>query len=99
MAVVFWSCVGVVVIGAFLVTWAILAGAGAVSNFEHFVADLTGATHFHVMSNTVLAVLALAIFLATAVSMALTVLAAAAYNSLASLIGGIEVTTASEPRT
>jgi hypothetical protein len=91
LSVVFFSTVGAIAIGAFLCTWAILAGAGVVSNFEHFVADVTGVKDFHVMSSTVLGVIALAIFLATAVSIALTVLAAAAYNALAALVGGIQV--------
>ena len=91
VAVIFWAAVGVCVFGAVFVTWAVLSMSGAISNFEHFVADLTGLKHFHVMSATVLFGIALLCALATVVSIALTVLGAVFYNALASLMGGVEV--------
>jgi hypothetical protein len=91
VAIMFWSCIGAMLIGAFIVLWGILASAGAVSNFEHFVADVTGVKQFHVMSNTVLGAIALIVLLAMLVSIAMTVLAAACYNALTSLMGGITV--------
>jgi hypothetical protein len=89
VAIVFWSCAGAIAIGALLVAWAILSASGTVSNFEQFVADLTGVEEFRVMSNTVLGAIASAVLVGTAVCSALTVLVASCYNALGALAGGI----------
>jgi hypothetical protein len=91
VAVIFWVAVGMCAFGVVFMTWAILSLSGAISNFEHFVNDLTGLKHFHVMSATVLFGIALLCALATAVSIALTVLGAVFYNALASFLGGVEI--------
>ena len=91
VAVIFWAAVGVCAFGVVFVTWALLSMSGAISNFEHFIDDLTGLKHFHVMSATVLFGIALLCALATIVSTALTVLGAVFYNALASFVGGVEI--------
>jgi hypothetical protein len=91
VAVFFWAAVGIFAFGVVFITWALLRMTGAISNFEHFVTDLTGLKHFHVMSATVLFGIALLCALATVVSTALTVLGAVFYNALAPLVGGVEI--------
>jgi hypothetical protein len=91
VAVIFWAAVGICVMGAVFFTWALLSMSGAISNFEHFMTDLTGLKHFQVMSAPVLFGIALLCAIATIVSIALTVLGAVFYNALASLTGGVEV--------
>ena len=91
VAVIFWAAVGICAFGVVFITWALLRMTGAISNFEHFVTDLTGLKHFHVMSATVLFGIALLCALATIVSTALTVLGAVFYNALAPLVGGVEI--------
>lgn len=89
LAIAFWSSVGAFVVAVFLAVWVVLTSAGVVSNVERFVRDITGVKSFQVMSNTVLASIAILVLIGVIVAVAMTVLAAACYNALASLIGGI----------
>lgn len=91
VAIVFWSCIGAMVIAAFIVTWLALSSAGVVSNVEHFVVDVTGLKRFRVTSNEVLSGIALLVFVGVIVSIAITVLAAASYNAIAALTGGLRI--------
>lgn len=90
-AVVFWSAIGALTIGALVVLWTILSMTGSVAHFERFVTDLTGVQHFNILSNTVLGAIAVAILVLTAVCIAMTALMVVWFNTLSSLVGGIEV--------
>jgi hypothetical protein len=96
IALVCWTCTGVLIVGAVFVTWWILDAAGAVGNFERFVTDMTGVDEFHVLSGTILSALALLTGLFVTVATTLTVVAAEFYNVVASLLGGLEVVTREE---
>lgn len=91
VALAFWSCIGILMVGATLTTWVLLSAAGAVTNFEKFVKDMTGVKEFHVLSGTILTAIILLICLFVLVASACTVIAAAFYNVVSSTIGGIEV--------
>jgi hypothetical protein len=91
VAVVFWTLAGAVCFGAVLVVWAILSGSGQISRFDRFVEGATGLTHFQVMSSAVLGAIGLAMLVLVLIAIVLTVVAAAFYNSFASLIGGVEL--------
>jgi hypothetical protein len=99
LAVIFWAAVCICAVGVLLTTWAILSISGLVSHFEHFITDLTGLKHFHIMSFTVVSGIALLCALATVVSIALTVLGAVFYNSLAPIVGGVEIDLEDDPVT
>ena len=91
LAVVFWTILAAFVIAALVVLWTILSATGAVTNFEHFVTDLTGVRHFQILSDTVLGAVAVAILVLTIVCIAVTVMIAVWFNTLSALVGGIEV--------
>lgn len=89
LAIAFWSFVGALVVAALAFVCAVLTSTGVISKVEHFVRDLTGVKSFHILSNTVLASLALLVFMAVVGAIVATVLAAACYNALTTLVGGV----------
>jgi hypothetical protein len=91
VAVVFWTCVGVLAVAAVFVVWMLLASAGVVGNFEEFIIDMTGVEDFRVLSGTVTSALVLLVCLGVVVAVVLTVVAAEFYNVVARALGGIEV--------
>jgi hypothetical protein len=93
VALVFWTCVAALAAGVFVVAYLVLTGAGAIDRAESFVADMTGLEDFRVVSGTVLAGVVLLLVVLDVVAVTLTVLAAAFYNALARLVGGVEVRT------
>jgi transmembrane protein DUF3566 len=99
VAVVFWTCVGVMLSLATIVTWALLSSAGVVSNFEKFVEDITGVKDFRVMSGTIILMLVLLVCLFVIVATTLTVVGAAFYNLVSRTIGSIEFDSAIDVRT
>jgi hypothetical protein len=91
VAVVFWSCVGVLAIAGVLMTWLVLTSAGVIENFEEFIRDMTGVDEFKVLSGTVMSMLILLVCLGVVFATTCTVIAAEFYNIVARTLGGIEV--------
>jgi transmembrane protein DUF3566 len=98
VAVVFWSCVGVMLSVATVVTWALLSSAGVVTNFEKFIEDMTGVKDFRLMSGTIILMLVLLVCLFVVVVTTLTVAGAAFYNLVSRTIGGVEFDSAIDVR-
>jgi hypothetical protein len=91
LAVMFWSCIGMVSVLGLVGLSGFLNATGTVKQFERFVVDLTGVKEFHLFSEPVLRGAALLVLVFVVVAIALTILAAACFNALASLAGGVEV--------
>jgi hypothetical protein len=89
IAVVFWTCVGVLLTGATLTTWAVLSAAGVIDNFERFVADMTGVEDFRILSGTIVGAFVLLICLFVLVATTVTLIAAEFYNVVAAVLGGV----------
>jgi uncharacterized protein involved in cysteine biosynthesis len=97
VAVCFYLCALVVMLGAGIVLWIIAATAGVIDNVESFMSDL-GFEDFEFLSWRILRASTLIGLLFVALSTIFTVLAAAFYNLFAELVGGIEVTVVEEDR-
>jgi hypothetical protein len=91
VAVVFWLCAGLLVVGAVLMTWMLLTSAGVIGNFEEFITDMTGVDDFRILSGTVLSALVLLVCVGVVAATVITVVAAEFYNVVARTLGGIEV--------
>jgi hypothetical protein len=92
VAIAFWTCVGALIAGGLLALTAFLSAAGAIDKVESFVADLTGADEFRIMSGSILVALLLLVAAFVIVATTLSVAAAAFYNVMSHFTGGIEIT-------
>jgi hypothetical protein len=92
LAIVFYTCLFLVLLVAGVVLWVIAAAAGVVGNVEHFMGSLVGDKHFHFLATKILEGTVLAGFVLVALGAAFTVLAAVFFNLIADLVGGIDVT-------
>jgi len=96
MAILFWSCVGLLAAGVLVVMRTLLDRYGAVENAESFVRDVTGAEDFRIVSSAIVVMLIVLAALFVLVATTLTIVAAAFYNALARMFGGIEMTVTEE---
>jgi hypothetical protein len=99
IALVFYFAVGCAAIVATLLLWKLLDNGGVVPNVEKFIGELASEEDFHFTGSVLFrsAVLAIASFVLFATS--LTVLAAALYNLMAPVVGGIDVVLDERPAT
>lgn len=91
IAAAFWTGAGIVLAAAVLFAWQLLAAMGIVGNVEAFVGELVDDRSFRFAAAPLLAggTLALSAFVLAATT--LTIVAAALYNLLSPLTGGIEL--------
>ena len=95
VAVCFYLCALVVVLGAGIVLWLIASAASVIDNVESFMDDL-GFNDFQFLSWRILRASVLIGLVFVALSTIFTVLAAAFYNLFAELVGGVEITVVEE---
>jgi uncharacterized protein involved in cysteine biosynthesis len=95
VAVCFYLCALVVLLGAGIVLWFIASAANVIDNVESFMDDL-GFENFQFLSWRILRASILVGLVFVALSTIFTVLAAAFYNLFAELVGGVEITVVEE---
>ncbi len=95
VAVCFYLCALVVLLGAGIVLWFIASAANVIDNVESFMDDL-GFENFQFLSWRILRASILVGLVFVALSTIITVLAAAFYNLFAELVGGVEITVVEE---
>jgi hypothetical protein len=94
---VFYFAVGCAAVVATLLLWKLLNMGGIVPNVEKFIGELASEEDFHITGSVLFrsAVLAITSFVLFATS--LTVLAAALYNLMSPVVGGIDVVLSERP--
>ncbi len=95
VAVCFYLCALVVLLGSGVVLWLIASAANVIDNVEGFMDDL-GFENFQFLSWRILRASILIGLVFVALSTIFTVLAAAFYNLFAELVGGVEITVVEE---
>jgi hypothetical protein len=97
MALAFWTGMAIFLAVTALVLWGMLSAMGVIGNIESLFGQLTDDAHFHLAVGDVVVGGTLGLCAFVCIATVITVGAAAFYNVLASLTGGLEVELRASP--
>jgi hypothetical protein len=91
LALAVWTSIAILFGVTALVLWGMLSAMGVIGNIESFIGQLTGDSHFHLVAGGVMFGGTLAGCAFVCIATVITIAAAAFYNLLAFLTGGLEI--------
>lgn len=97
VSMLFYLCVGAIMLLAGVVLWNVAAGAGTLHNIEKFVRTILDLKTFTLHAGTILRWAAVAVGLFVLAGTFINVVAALIYNLISDVVGGIQVVELSEP--
>lgn len=97
VSMLFYLCMGLIVLLAGVVLWNVAVGSGTLNNVEKFVRTLLDLKTFKLHPHTILRYGAVIVGLLVLAGTFINVVAALMYNLISDVVGGIQVVELAEP--